>query len=86
MNTPTVEEVQEHFKNAKEITCLQMGINVSIAYVSKYQYNEKNKSYTVLGGVVMVWNEQSGFAPIVKTKCNPEDCKNCKKCNEAKNK
>ena len=84
MNTPTPEEVAEHFKNAKEITCLQMGINISIAYVSRFQYNEEKNAYTVVGGVVMVWNEKDGYATIVKTKCVPGECKNCEKCKEAK--
>lgn len=83
MNIPTLEEVQEHFKNAKEITCLMMGINVSIAYVTKFQYHEDKKSYTVIGGVVTVWNEKNGFATITKTKCGG-DCKDCQKCKEAK--
>ena len=86
MNTPTLEEVQEHFKNAKEINCLQMGINISIAYVTRFQYHEDKKAYTVLNGVVMVWHHERGYAEIVKTKCNPENCKDCKKCNESKNK
>ena len=84
MNTPTPEEVAEHFKNAKEITCLQMGINISIAYVTRFQYHEDKKAYTVIGGVVMVWNENNGYAQIVKTKCVPGECKNCEKCKEAK--
>lgn len=84
MNIPTLEEVQEYFKNAKEITCLMMGINVSIAYVTKFQYHEDKKSYTVIGGVVTVWNDKSGFATITKTKCASGNCKDCKKCKEAK--
>ena len=84
MNIPTLEEVEKHFKNAKEITCLLMGINVSIAYVTKYQYHEDKRLYTILGGVVMVWNENNGYAPIVKTKCAPCACKSCEKCKEAK--
>ena len=61
-----------------------MGINVSIAYVSKFQYHEDKKAYTVFGGVVMVWNEKDGYSPIVKTKCETGQCKDCKKCNENK--
>lgn len=85
MNTPTIDEVKEHFKNAKEITCLLMGINVSIAYVNNFQYDEDKKAYTVIGGVVMVWHHERGYAEITKTKeCVPGKCKNCEKCNENK--
>jgi len=84
MSTPTLEEVQEYFKNAKEITCLQMGINIHISYVTRFAYNEEKKAYTVPSGVVMVWNEKDGYAPIIKKKCNPENCKNCEKCKESK--
>lgn len=79
MTTPTIDEVEEHFKEAKEITCLQLGINVSIAYVSKYQYNESNNTYTVIGGVIMVWHPEKGYAKITKKKgCNSIGCNNCK--------
>lgn len=85
MRVPSIKKVTAYFSKAKEITCLKLGINVSIAYVTKFQYNEEEKSYTVLGGVVTVWNEKDGFAPIVKTKCESGECKDCKKCNENKN-
>jgi hypothetical protein len=84
MNTPTPEEVAAHFQNAKEITCLQMGIAINIVYVTKFQYHEDKKAYTVMGGVIVVWNEEEGYAQIVKTKCVPGECKDCKKCNEKK--
>lgn len=84
MNTPAPEEVSEHFKNAKEIKCLQLGINISIAYVTRFQYHEEENSYKVNGGIVTVWNEKDGYAPIIKNKCVPGECKNCEKCKESK--
>ena len=86
MTIPTPEEVQDYFKNAKDITCLQMGINIDISFLTRFEYSEEKKAYTVPNGVVMVWHHERGYAPIVKFKCVPGKCKNCEKCNEAKNK
>lgn len=80
-NTPTLEEIKDHFAKAKEIRCLNLNVVVNVVSVSNFTYNEKDDSWMGIGGVICFW-KNGQFAEITKKKCNPEDCKNCAPCAE----
>lgn len=76
MNTPTIEEVKNHFKNAESIICLQDKALISLSkieikrdihfafgcYWIDFSINEKNRS-------INLWDrKQLKYAEIVKTK------------------
>jgi hypothetical protein len=74
---PTLEEVKEHFKNAKEVKCLY---NKNIADITKnitesiftFPGNKGNdfwiKISTHKGGEVLLWSIEDGFAKIISYK------------------
>lgn len=69
---PSIEQIKSHFNNAKQIKCLRMKGVVDVTYVTDFEYNEKDNSYTS-SGVVTFWKD-GVYAEIVK-------CKKCKNCN-----
>lgn len=65
LKTPSLESVEEHFKDAKVVECL----------VSKEHYNIKGGEieYVIYGywidldsEILKVWNDSQGFATIIK--------------------
>lgn len=78
---PSLKKVKEHFSQAREVFCLKSKIPVNIASVKSFIFNEADRSFTTIGGAVMVWKDGL-YAEITKKKCNPADCKECAKCKE----
>lgn len=77
MNTTTDAKVSAHFKNAKEIICLNLNIKVDVTYVKKFSYKTAINSYVAIGGVVTFWKD-GVFAEITKHKKCEKDCNGCK--------
>ena len=82
---PTVEEIKEHFKDAKDIKCLNLNSTINITNAKNFSYDEVRKGYFSIGGIVCFWKLDVGYAPILKIKC-AEKCVNCKNCKELKTK
>lgn len=80
MNTPTLEQIKEHFAKAKEINCLNLNIRVDVSLVNNFTYNEKDNSWMGIGGIICFWKNDL-FAEITKKKC-AAGCTGCKPCEE----
>jgi hypothetical protein len=74
-NKPTKAEVITHFRNAKEVRCVQTGKVVDIDKASELFYSKG--VYTIGKTSVVLWNGK--YAEIVKKK-EPTQC-NCEACN-----
>lgn len=81
---PTDAEVLKHFKNAKEIHCLNLNIPIDVSYVKKFSYKPDINSYVAIGGKVTFWVDGK-YAKITKKKVCDKDCIDCKNCSSKKN-
>lgn len=79
MKKPTLEEVKEYFKNAKEVKCLHDGRMVDLEKINITKsihcwlsrvwidYTEGEKEYNL-----MLWSEEKGYADIISYKEAPK--------------
>lgn len=70
---PSIEQIQEHFKNAKTIRCLKFNAVIEVSYVTDFVFDKEENAYRAKGNPVTFWRNGT-YAEIVK-------CKKCKNCN-----
>lgn len=87
MKTPTLEEVKEYFKNAKEVRCLysraicnitkQKARGIHLHYCSFWVDIEDELKYSL-----KLWDERNGYASIISYKEEAEFTPIAMKCNQ----
>lgn len=80
-NSPSLEEVRNHFSNTKTVECLTNKIDVDVTGITEFEYDEEAEIWTSAGGAITFW-KKGVFATIknVVTK-NPCTCESCN-CNK----
>lgn len=71
MKTPTLEEVKEHFKNAKEVRCLTNKLKINKIKLDTIHYDEINDKFfwcNPKDGHLAIWSNIYGYAEIVSYK------------------
>ena len=81
--TPTLEEVKEYFKNAKEVKCVNSE-DIGFIEFEKIEQNRKLDG-NIIGYVqnamtknwLVLWDSQKGYAEIISYKDEPIDAGSC---------
>ena len=75
MKTPTLEEVKEHFKNAKEVRCANRKKDIGIVELDKFKFSSRKTAIIqnpYSKNWIVLWDFKNGYAEIISYK-DPND-------------
>lgn len=71
MKTPTLEEVKEHFKNAKEVRCANKRKDIGIVELDKFKFSSRKTAIIqnpYSKNWIVLWDFENGYAEIISYK------------------
>lgn len=80
---PTLKQVQNKFKRAKEIQCLGSNAITGVKGFTAFEWDANTNAWVGAGGAVVFWKD-GVYATITKKVCEPGQCTKCKNCADKK--